>query len=115
MKIKRAGLFLALVTFVSTACAFLPSSASEKQSPDAKVAVVNGLAITQHDFDREMNGTKRRLASMGKPVKDEQLQILKVQVLENLINLELLYQQSQNNGIKIEEVAINEQLNTIKK
>ncbi len=115
MKINRAGLFLSLVTFVSMTWVALPSAASEKQSPKAKVAAVNGSAITQRDFDREMNGTKRRLAGMGKPVNDEQLPILKIQVLENLINLELLYQQSQNNGIKIEEAAINEQLNTIKK
>jgi hypothetical protein len=114
MKIRRAGLLLALVTFVSMAWAVLPSSASEKQSPKDKVAVVNGLVITQRDFDREMNGAKRRLASMGKSIKDDQLQILKVQVLENLINLELLYQESQNKGIKIEEVAVNEQLKTIK-
>jgi peptidyl-prolyl cis-trans isomerase C len=92
----------------------LPLSASEKRSPKAKVAVVNGSVITQRDLDREMNGTKRRLAGMGKSIEDNQLQILKIQVLENLINLELLYQESQKNGIAIEKAAINEQLKTIK-
>jgi peptidyl-prolyl cis-trans isomerase C len=115
MKIKRPGLFLALVAFVIMTWFALPLSASENRSSKDKVAVVNGSVITQRDFDREMNGAKRRLAGMGKPVKDEQLQILKTQVLENLINLELLYQQSQNNGINIEETAINEQLKTIQK
>lgn len=114
MKINRVGLFLALVTFMNITWTVLPLSASEKRSPEAKVAVVNGSVITQRDLDREMNGTKRRLAGMGKSIEDDKLQILKIQVLENLINLELLYQESQKNGIAIEKAAINEQLKTIK-
>jgi len=116
MKIKRTGSFLVFATFVGMmAWVALPSCAQEKKSPEAKVALVNGKTITQRDFDRELNGVKRRLVSMGKPVKDEQLQTIKMQVLENIINLELLYQESQKQGVKIEEKVINEQLSTIKK
>ena len=42
-------------------------------------------------------------------------QALKTDVLERLINRELLYQKSQNNGIKVEEAEVNEQLNAPKK
>lgn len=114
MKIKQVGFFLAAITFVSVACASLPSLASEKQQPEIKAAVVNGFVITQREFDREMKGTLRRLAGMGKTFQKDQMQMLRKQVLENLISREVLYQESQSKGIKIDELAINAQLNTIK-
>jgi len=115
MRKKQGGLVLTLATIVSLAYIVLPSSALEKQAPEAKVAVVNGSVITQGDFDKEMNGVQGRLASMGKTLDDSQLQTLRMEVFESLINRELLYQESQNNGIKVEEAAINEQLNALKK
>lgn len=114
-KITQAGFYLAFVAFVFMPWAVVTSSASEKEPNQDKVAVVNGSLITQHDFDREMSGAKRRLAGMGKPVEEDQLKKLKKQVLENLINFELLYQETQKNGIKIEEAAIDERLKNIKK
>jgi len=43
------------------------------------------------------------------------MQELKKEVLERLINRELLYQESQKNGIKVEESEINEQIAALKK
>lgn len=79
-----------------------------------KVAIVNTSVITQEDFDNEMGRIQRQLLSMGNPPTDSQLSAIRKQVLENLINLELLYQQSQNEGIKVDEAAINQQLSTLK-
>jgi peptidyl-prolyl cis-trans isomerase C len=79
-----------------------------------KVAVVNASVITQEDFDNEMSRIQRQLLSMGKPPTDSQLSAIRKQVLENLINVELLYQQSQKEGIKVDEAAINQQLSTLK-
>ena len=92
-----------------------PALAAEKQTSKSKVAVVNGSVITQEDFDREMSRVLQRLASTGKSFDDSQLRAVKKNVLEGLINGELLYQESQSKGIKVEEVAINEQLSTLKK
>jgi len=109
------GLFLTLVVFVSLAFIVLPSAAEEEKASEGKVALVNGSVITQGDFDREMSGLQQRLARRGESVNDEQLSELKKDVLQNLINLELLYQESQKSGIKIEETAVNEQLDAVKK
>lgn len=111
----RMGLFLTLVVFVSLTFIVLPSVAKEKKTSEGKVALVNGSVITQNDFDREMAGFQQRLISRGESVNDEQLQELKKEVLQNLINLELLYQESQKSGIKVEETAVDEQLNAVKK
>lgn len=115
MQTKRGRCFWALVTAISLAWIAFPALAVEKQASEGKVAVVNGSGITQEDFDREMSRVLRRLASMGKPFDDSQLPALKKEVLEGLINSELLYQESQRKGTKVEEVAINEQLETLKK
>ena len=115
MQTKRGRCFWALVTAISLAWIAFPALAVEKRASEGKVAIVNGSRITQEDFDREMSRVLRRLASMGKPFDDSQLPALKKEVLEGLINSELLYQESQRKGTKVEEVAINEQLNTLKK
>ena len=115
MQIKHGRWFLALVTTINLAWIAPPALAAEKQTSEAKVAVVNGSVITQEEFDREMSRVLQRLASMGKSFDDSQLLATKKEVLEGLINRELLYQESQRKGIKVEEVAINEQLETLKK
>ena len=115
MKAKQRRLFFILVAVACVTCMTLPSSAQEKQPPKANVAAVNGTAISQGDFDRELNMVQQRFTGMGKTLNDDQLQALKTDVLERLINRELLYQKSQNNGIKVEEAEVNEQLNALKK
>ena len=115
MQIKHGRWFLALVTTINLAWIAPPALAAEKQTSEGKVAVVNGSVITREDFDREMSRVLRQLASMGKSFDDSQLLATKKEVLEGLINTQLLYQESQRNGIKVEEVAINEQLLTLKK
>ena len=91
-----------------------PALAGEKQPLEDRVAVVNGSVITRADFDREMNRVQQRLFRMGKPPSDSQLSGIKKQALENLINRELLYQESQNQGIAVDEAAINEQVRKLK-
>jgi peptidyl-prolyl cis-trans isomerase C len=52
---------------------------------------------------------------MGKHLNDSQMPGIKKEVLENLINRELLYQETQQKGIKIDEATVNEQVMTLKK
>jgi peptidyl-prolyl cis-trans isomerase C len=92
----------------------LPVLVVAKQASLGRVAVVNESAITQEDFERELGLVQRRFARMGRPLSDSQLLMLKKRVLESLINRELLYQESQDEGIKIEDHAINEELKAVK-
>jgi peptidyl-prolyl cis-trans isomerase C len=91
-----------------------PGLAGEKQPPEGKVAVVNGSVINRADFDREMSRALQRFSSKGKPLSDSQVSEIRKEVLENLINGELLYQESQKQGIIVDEVAVNEQLRKLK-
>ncbi len=110
---ERFFLFLAVIAGL----AFISASfwASATQTSDEKVASINGTVITQGDFDKEMSVVQKRLANMGRSVPPDQLKDLKKKVLDHLINLELLHQESQKKGIKIGDEELNEQINTIKK
>jgi peptidyl-prolyl cis-trans isomerase C len=94
------GLALAWIAF--------PALAGKKQLAEDKVAVVNGSVIPRADLDREVSRIEQQLAKMGRPASDDQLSRIKEEMLENLINFELLYQESQKKGIKVEEAAIGE-------
>jgi peptidyl-prolyl cis-trans isomerase C len=67
------------------------------------------------DFDREMAGARRQLSGRGKALRGPHLTEIKKQALENLIDRELLYQESQKQGIKVDDSVINEQMTALKK
>jgi len=100
---------LALVSFVSVLMA------AEKGISKDSVALVNGAAITRADLDRLMASAQGRLSRAGKGLSGSQLTEIKKQALENLIERELLYQESQRQGIKVDEAVINEEIDALKK
>ena len=79
-----------------------------------KVAVVNGTVINQAEFDSEMNRVLERLQRTGRFPNDLERSQIKKQVLENLIARELLYQESQKKGIKVDQKEIEAQLTALK-
>jgi len=106
--------FWAILVAMTIAWAAPPMS-TLSQAASSKIATVNGTAITQADFDREVQLAQRRFASSGRSPEDSELLALKKEILENLINRELLYQECQNKGIKVEKTTINEQYELLKK
>lgn len=92
----------------------LPSLAGEKDPSEGKVALVNGSVITRNDLDKEMVRVQRLLAGSGRSLNDSRLSALEKEVLESLISRELLYQESQNKGVKVEEETVNEEWETMK-
>ncbi|RLB87940.1 MAG: peptidylprolyl isomerase [Deltaproteobacteria bacterium] len=111
-KLRRSLIALAMVLALASVASL---SAAEQSKPSQdKVAVVNGSAITRADFDRELMYAQERLSGTGMQLNTAQLTQLKKNVLEQLIERELLYQESQKKGIKVDQGAINEQWRTLK-
>ncbi|MBN1276102.1 MAG: peptidylprolyl isomerase [Deltaproteobacteria bacterium] len=111
---KNKRSFFALLT-VSILFSFaLPAQSAEKKASEEKVAAVNGSVITVNDFNRDFNLAKERLSQMGSFVSESQLPELKKRVLDNLIDLEVLYQESQKAGIKADEQAVAKQFQSFK-
>ena len=104
----------AMVTATSLACMALPGFATETTASKDKVAVVNGSVITQAELDREVNLVQQRFANMGRPMGQVQLLTIKSQVLESLISRELLYQESQKKGVKVNQQRLDTEYEGLK-
>lgn len=100
---------LALVLF------FLPAMATDKKPSDEKVAVVNGVVIARIQFDKELKVHLERVSRQGRQITDDQMEELKKDILEGLIEREVLYQESQKAGIKIADQKVDDQVAAIKK
>jgi len=101
-------LFLLLISFSTFA-------GTEAVSQDKeKAAVVNGTVITRKEFDIELNQVKIKISQGRQAVSDAKLEKIKNDILENLINRELLYQQSQKKGVVIEEKIVEDYLSSLK-
>lgn len=100
-------------------CLFLvgiawPVQAEKAKTPEEKVAVVNGVKITRADFDRELSRT-RQLYGMGKPIEASQLPEIEKKTLDSLVEREVLFQESEKKGIKIDESVVDAELEKLKK
>ena len=93
----------------------IPVMAADKKTADDQVAVVNGVTISRAQFDKELTVHLQRVARQGGQVSDEQMEMLKKDILEGLIEREVLYQESQKAGIKITDQKVDEQMASIKK
>jgi len=114
MKIKFGKPFWALFGGLSLLWIAMPTLASEKKVAEGKVAVVNGSAITQKDFDRELTSVQQRLQASGRSLGDAQFSELRKNLLENLINMELLYQEAQKSGVTVEDAVVAEHIEKLK-
>jgi hypothetical protein len=86
--------------------------AEKKPAKTDRIAVVNGVGISRGDFERMKNNVlQRRIRSRGKLLKSE----IEKEALENLINGELLYQESIKKGIKVDDAAVDDQFKKWKK
>jgi len=112
---KRKVWLVTAIAMLALLCNFLPLSAETTvDSADKKIAVVNGKEISQAEFEREITGLQQQYSKIGKSISESQLSKIKNDILERLINQELLYQQSQKNGIKVEKSAVDNQLTKFK-
>ncbi len=99
-----------------TLVAQTPGWSQEAQtSEDDKIATVNGSVITKKELERGLDKIKQQLAYKGNSFTDDQLSQLRKDVLDNLIGGELLFQESQKTGIKVEKNAVDEQFAILQK
>jgi peptidyl-prolyl cis-trans isomerase C len=92
-----------------------PAWADKVSPPGEEIALVNGKAISKIQYERRLSVFKKRAAHKGRELKDADLTTAKNRILEDLIDAEVLYQQSQKEGIKVNDQTINKQIEKIKK
>lgn len=114
----RKTLWTALVVVMLTAIplwAAEEKKVEEKKAMDDKIAVVNGTAISREDFNRMVEPIQKRLEMQGTDQDKAKLPEIRKNILENLINRELLFQESQKSGIKVDDAALDKQMTDVKK
>lgn len=103
----------------------LPSGNAQPAQPDSEpavdpdgepVAVVNGTALSNERFNDAVarNELQMRRQSQGAPISDTQLNDMKANILEGMINEELLYQVAQEQDISASESEVEEQIQQYK-
>ncbi|MFC1524540.1 peptidylprolyl isomerase [Thermodesulfobacteriota bacterium] len=84
-------------------------------SAEDNIATVNGTAISKQYFTRVVEAEKQRLLSRtGTALEGEDLQATQKQVLKNLIEGELLFQESKKNKIQVDVTQVDSQLAQLK-
>lgn len=104
------------ITILTITCLMIMGASLQALAQDnaGKVAVVNGTVISQEEFDRAMIPVQESIVASGKPLSAEDMATLKKKVLDNIIKTELLYQECQKNGVKIEDAEINQRYDSEK-
>lgn len=97
-------LFLGLLLTLAAPAAF---AAEEKKAAEAPVAMVNGATIGKSEYDAAVQSYERQVKAMGGLKTKEEMASFKKEVLDNLINSELLYQQAKKEGVKVDDAAVN--------
>jgi hypothetical protein len=99
---------------VKTEKAITTVPVEKKEAPKGNVAVVNGTAITQDDFDREILGVEEQSVGRGEKLDEARLSEIKKRILDKLIDSELLYQESLKMGFKVDDSLVDEQVVKLK-
>lgn len=93
----------------------LAGGADGASSSGVIVGVVNGTAITQEDLDREVTSYQRQLQGAGQSASESQLGEMRKAALESLIDFQLLYQEAQKKGYRVENAAVESQMADVRK
>lgn len=93
-----------------------PVSISEPLDTDEPgiVARVGEHPITMEDFNRNLGVLKQRYAEMGFKPEGDQLDELKKNVVNNLVEKELLYRESRSKDISVDDDIVEEELDQIR-
>jgi peptidyl-prolyl cis-trans isomerase C len=107
-------IYAMIVVALSLSLSALTVQAEKNKLSIDKIAIVNGSVITGEEFNRELNPIKQRISKQGQKISSTKLEGIKKEVLDNMIKLELLFQESQNNGITVEKEAVDSQIKLLK-
>jgi len=105
---------LAMAGVVAWSLLAIPACSQEKTVPENVAAAVNGSFVSQAEFDREFNRLKTSMAQTGQPADESQTAEIKTKALDNLIYGELLYQESQKQGLEVTDADLEAKWSSLK-
>lgn len=90
------------------------SAADEPQEASQKAAVVNDTVITKQAFEREVEIFTARMEREGRTISQLQIPVIRSEILDNMIDQELLYQESSKANVQVDPATIDEQYQAIR-
>jgi len=105
---------MAIFLFASLMLIPLGALAADQPAPEDPAAIVNGTTITQKALDLETQRLIERMARQGQVPNAEIMTKVREDVLNQMIDKELLYQDSQAKEIKVPEARVTEELASVK-
>lgn len=89
----------------------------EEKIPETKgAASVNGIIISNQEVNRQLFVLEQHfLSTQGKAVRPDMVPGLRSKVVDELIDKELLFQESRKRGLEIEDKAVDEKMDALKK
>lgn len=112
---KRSGnLLLIALSFLLLLPAAVMAAEQKAVTMQSKAAEVNGTVITLEDLTGEMNSFRQRMMQQGRILPEAELAGVRKELLNQLIDRELLFQDSKARGIIIESSIIQAELSKIK-
>ncbi|HEX8949506.1 MAG TPA: peptidylprolyl isomerase [Dissulfurispiraceae bacterium] len=113
-RVSISGLRIAAVIIGLMAVVLPARGEVQKSRAEDKVAVVNGAPVERGEFEGEVLVIQRALLGFGKPLSCSQVSAVRKDVLERMIRMELLFQESRKAGIKPDEDAVNKEIEALK-
>ena len=112
---KRSGnLLLIALSFLLLLPAAVLAAEQKSVSTTSKAAEVNGTVISLEDLTGEMNSFRQRMMQQGRILPEAELAGVRKELLNQLIDRELLFQDSKARGIIIESSIVQAELTKIK-
>ena len=89
----------------------------EEKTPETKgAASVNGIIISNQEVNRQLFVLEQHfLSTQGKAIRPDMVPGLRSKVVDELIDKELLFQESRKRGLEIEDQAVDEKMDVLKK
>ena len=114
MSYKRNVVLLCLwfAVFAFTGAAAM---ADEQKPQGGKAASVNGVVITHEEVNRQMFILEQHLLStQGTAVRPDMVPGVRAQIINDLIDKELLYQEAQKQKIVVDDKEVSEKMDALK-
>jgi peptidyl-prolyl cis-trans isomerase C len=111
VKQSTSKVMITLFIFLLASAVLLPAGGAKQTSA---VASVNGVFIPREYLAREVRRFEEQALSQGQPVDESQRDVINRQALDTLIDIELLYQESQRRGFEITEERIEDQVSNLR-
>jgi peptidyl-prolyl cis-trans isomerase C len=104
------------ITAIIIAFSLASNSAFGQEAETIKdpVAVVNGVKISNKEYEAEVNLQLQQASQQGRQIPDAMLPKIKADILNHLIDREVLYQESQKKNIAVNAEKVNMEIKTIK-